>query len=317
MKTVVSLQELVDVEIRPDRLFDEFRDLTRASVVALAAGSLVDVHCQACGSHGSRAAFQKLGLTYRECDACGTVFVSPRPATEALAAYYQTSPAATFWRDRVLRETVQTRREKLAAPRAEWVADGLAEHRPQAKAGVDLSAHGGAVVEALASMGRSLQITSSPAVAGLELPSDSADFAMAFDAIDRASDVRALIARLHATLRSGGVLFLTAPTISGFDLQVLWDRSPSVMPPDKMNLLSIEGFSRLFDPASWEMIELSTPGMFDVENVRHAIDQTPGAEWPRAIRRLAEGSDSARLELQEYLQRHRLASFARLIVRRR
>lgn len=317
MKTVVSLQELVDADIRPDRLFDEFRELTRASVAALASGTLVDAACQGCGGHSVRPAFEKLGMTYRECADCGTVFVSPRPPAAAIAEYYRTSPAASFWRDRVLRETDATRREKLAAPRAEWVADGLAEHRPQAAAGIDLSPHGAAVVEELASMMPGVTVASSPAGGGTALADESADFAIAFDAIDRAADVRALVARVRAALRPGGVFFVTAPTISGFDLQVLWDRSPSVLPPDKMNLLSIDGFGRLFAAPAWEIIELSTPGMFDVENVRHAIEQAPGEPWPRAIRRLTEGGDIARLELQEYLQRHRLASFARLVVRRK
>lgn len=317
MKTVVSLQELVDVDIRPDRLFDEFRELTRASVASLAAGTLVDAACQGCGNAGSRPAFEKLGLAYRECDSCGTVFVSPRPPAAAIAEYYRGSPAALFWRERVLRETDATRREKLAAPRAEWVADGLAEHRPQAASGIDFSPHGTAVVEQLASMLPGVRVRPIAADGDAALPLEGADFAIAFDAIDRAADVRALVGRVHAALGPGGVFFVTAPTISGFDLQVLWDRSPSVLPPDKMNLLSIDGFSRLFAAPAWEIIELSTPGMFDVENVRHAMAQAPGEPWPRAIRRLTDGGDTARLELQEYLQRHRLASFARLVVRRR
>ncbi len=74
----------------------------------------------------------------------------------------------------------------------------------------------------------------------------------------------------------------------------------------------------MFAEPRWEIIELSTPGMFDVENVRRAIQEDPGAAWPRVVRELVlQESEHARLELQEYLQRYRLASFARLIVRRR
>jgi SAM-dependent methyltransferase len=315
MKTVVSLQELVDVEIRPDRLFDEFRDLSRASVAALAAGPLVDAACQACGSAESRAAFEKLGLKYRECEVCHSVFVSPRPSAAHLAEYYRSSPAARFWRDRVLRETLETRRAKLAAPRAEWVADGVAEHRPRARRGLDLSPHGDLVAGELAALLPDLRVEAVPL--GDALPQgDGFDLAMAFDTLDRAADVRGLVDGLARALQPGGLLFVIAPTISGFDLQVLWERSPSILPPDKLNLLSIDGFSRLFAAPPWKIIELSTPGMFDVENVRHAIDQAPGADWPRPIRSLVDGGDAARAELQEYLQRHRLASFARLIVRR-
>jgi len=316
MKTVVSLQELVDIEIRPDRLFDEFRALTRSSVSGLLGGPLRAVGCQACGSDASRDVFVKLGLTYRECGRCASVFVSPRPAAAALIEYYRTSPAATFWRDRVLQATRDVRREKLAEPRAEWVADGLAEHRPEAADGVDVSPRGGMLVDALTPLLPGVRLSSMPAVEGQTSAPASVDFATAFDVLDRVADVRAWVDGLRAALRPGGIFFLTAPAISGFDLQVLWDRSPAVLPPDKLNLLSIAGFSRLFAADAWRIIELSTPGMFDVENVRHAVEQDPDGPWPRAIRRLVEGDERARLELQEYLQRHRLASFARLVVKR-
>ena len=317
MKTVVSLQELVDTEIRPDRLFDEFRELTRAAVGALASGPLESVACQACGGAASQPAFEKLGLSYRECERCGTVYVSPRPSAAALAAYHAGSPASVFWRDRVLKETMATRRDKLAVPRAEWVAEGLAEHRPRARTGVDVSPPGTMLIEALAEIAPEVRVTAVAAAAGTIPRAGTLDFVTAFDTVDRLADVPGFVAQVREALAPGGILFLTAPTISGFDLQVLWDRSPAVLPPDKLNLLSIDGFARLFAAPAWEIIELSTPGMFDVENVRHAIAQDPGAGWPRAIRRLVAGGERARLELQEYLQAHRLASFARLVVRRR
>lgn len=318
MKTVVSLQELVDSDIRPSRLFEEFRALTELSVRALVDGALVTVACQACGSDAPREAFQKFGLTYRECTRCATVFVSPRPTAAALSAYQRDSAAAVFWRDRVLSATLDTRRVKLMRPRAEWVVDSLAEHRSQARDGVDISAQGEHLVEELLALSPALRISTSGSVDGPIAAPESLDVVTAFDTLDRVFDVRAIVAEVRAALRPGGVLFLTAPSISGFDLQVLWDRSPSVLPPDKLNLLSIDGFSRLFSAPGWEIIELSTPGMFDVENVRHAIAASPQADWPRAIRQLVSAdSEQSRLELQEFLQRHRQASFARLVVRRR
>ena len=58
--------------------------------------------------------------------------------------------------------------------------------------------------------------------------------------------------------------------MSGFDLQVLWERSTAILPPDKLNLLSAEGWVSRFAAPTWDMLEFSTPGMFDVENVRRA-----------------------------------------------
>ncbi len=319
MKTVVSLQDLVDFEIRPGRLVEEFRALTERSVEALLTGRLVEVACPGCGGPASSAVFDKFGLTYRQCEACASLFVSPRPGAEALAEYARSSPAATFWRDRILGETRETRLDKLIRPRAEWVLESLAEHRPGASSGLDLSPQAQALIKELRAQSPGLRDLAAADAYLLPLPSAAAvDFVTAFDVLDRAPDARALVASVHATLAPGGLFFVTAPSVSGFDLQVLWERSPTMMPPDKLNLLSIEGFSRLFGAPGWDVIELSTPGMFDVENVRQAMLADPGGDWPRGVREIVQQRDeNARLEFQEYLQRHRLASFARLVVRRR
>jgi hypothetical protein len=144
-----------------------------------------------------------------------------------------------------------------------------------------------------------------------------ADLVTALDAFDRAPDLRALVAGIYRALRPGGILFATMPVASGFEVQTLWERSPTVLPPDKVNLPTVEGLLRLFGQPGWELLELSTPGMFDVELVKRVVDQNPDVEWPRAVRALVARSDEqARRALTEYLQSQRLTSFARLVARR-
>ena len=337
MKTVVSLQELVDFEIRPGALLSEYHERTRESLAAVtaAAESLVEVSCPGCTGAESDAAFDRFGLTYRLCRACGTLFVSPRPSEAALASYYRSSAPAIFWRERIQVETRDVRLEKLVEPRAEWVLEALAEYAPSARIGIDVSPYGGALLERLLRQGGAVdRLTAAHPAADLDVNGEvtglrvrpgevaaleavgPADFVMAFDAVDGAADVQQLVHAVHAALRPGGLFLLTATSISGFDLQVLWDRSATITPPDKLNLLSLDGLRNLFR-VGWEIIELSTPGLFDVENVRRAVTADPSAPWPRFIRSLVfQGDAAARAEFQEYLQRHRLTSFARVLVRR-
>jgi hypothetical protein len=292
MKTVVSLQELLEFEIRPGALLGEYQRLTEAAVRAWPASALHSVPCPACGSASAQPAFERFGLAYRECMQCGSVYASPRPDEHTLAEYAASSAPAVFWRERVLPETDAARREKILLPRTDWVHDAIAEYAPGASRIVELAPNGEA------------------------LPPGPFDVITAFETLDRAADPRALVRAAHGALRAGGLLFATAPSISGFELQVLWDRARSIAPPDKINLLSLRGFTALFGDG-WEMLELSTPGMFDVESVRRAVEADPAAPWPRFVRTLVlDTSEHQRLEFQEYLQRARLASFARLIVRK-
>lgn len=306
MRTVVSVQDLVELEIKPEPLLAEFRALTARSVEkAFPESMLVLVRCPACDADDAGLAFAKLGLTYRECRRCSTLYVSPRPPATALQAYHRDSEAAAFWRDRVLSKTGDARMEKLVLPRADWVIEGLAEHARGARTGFDTSANGVPLRDLL--MTRGLRFADRGPV----------DFALAFDALDRAADLPALVATLREALRTGGLLFATVPSASGFEVQTLWDRSDAVLPPDKLNVPSIEGLGRLFSPPNWEILELSTPGMFDVESVRREVQREPDLQWPRFVRSLVlESDDDDRVAFQEFLQRSRRASFARLIARR-
>jgi hypothetical protein len=250
-------------------------------------------------------------------------------------AFYRDAASARFWREQVWKQTEAARLEKIIQPRADWVLEGLAEHAPDATTGLDLSPLGGPLVDALCAGGRrrmtaggwaadldSAHAPSSARVQPLSLDTLASagpvQFVTAFDVIDRAPDVAALVDGLAQAIAPGGLLFLTAPSADGFDLQVLWDRAPSLVPPDKLNVLSIDGLQRRFAAPVWELVEVSTPGMFDVEQVRRAVVAAPNAPWPRFVVKLVTARDAAaQRDFQEYLQRHRLASFARVVARRR
>jgi SAM-dependent methyltransferase len=335
MKTVVSLQDLLELEIRPEELLGEYYQRLERDVAAQWVEGVHDVACPGCGGTDFAPAFRRGQAVYCECSRCGSLFVSPRPDEAAIIRFYRDAPSARFWRDEVWRQTEGVRREKIVRPRADWVLDGLAEYAPRAVTGLDLSSYGGPLVEELCRDGVRRMIAGFW-LADLDLPAPPLgarvqpltletlssvgplDFVTAFDIVDRTPDLPALMDRLAQALRPGGLLFVTAPNADGFDLQVLWDRAPAIVPPDKLNVLSIDGLRRRFAPPVWDLVELSTPGMFDVEQVRRAVAADPAAPWPRFVVKLVLARDAvAQRDFQEYLQRHRLASHARLIARRR
>ncbi len=229
--------------------------------------------------------------------------------------------------------TRAARLEKLVGPRSDWVADGVAEYLPDARSFADIGHAAGPLLAALReSWPATARTLAAHPLAGLEgeggpgieaRPVGAAglaaigpvDAVIAIDAFDRAADLPALAEGARQMLRPGGLLFIMAPCASGFELQVLWERSAAVLPPDKLNLLSAEGYLARFAEPEWQILEFSTPGMFDVENVRRAVEAEPDRDWSRFIRTLVTRDETARVEFQTYLQRFRLASFARLVVR--
>lgn len=331
MRTTVSVQELYEAEIRPEGLMREYRALCEASMRAL-TNELVPAYCPADPEHGRREAFHRGGLSYVECVVCGSVYATPRPTEPALAAHYADSPAVWYWRERVLAPTRRSRAEKVIDPRLHWILEGMAEHQPSPSRIVDLGTHSHTLLARL-SLDRPVEIVAAGMTAvedvrdldgvradplGVNaIPSiGPADVVIAADALDRAPDARALVNAMWQLLRPGGIVFATAASISGFEHQVLWADSPTIVPPDRLNLLSITGLEILFSPAKWRILELSTPGMFDIETVRRVVAAAPDRPWPRFVRQVTGASESGRASFQEWLQRSRLASHARIVARR-
>lgn len=339
MKTIVIDRDLLEREIKPHALLDEYRRLIGEDVKArlLSLDQLTTCRCPGCQSEVGRHGFEKCGMSYLECDECKSVYVSPRPSEEALIDFYRSSGSSRFWRERILPDTREARREKVFRPRAQWLLDVVDRYRPEARLGIAVGYHNDLLLEELLHQQKHLLdivvtnliadiefasrhlpgITIRPTAVGSLSSLGPADIFLAFDILDRCADTDALFKAAYETLAPGGLLLASTTLISGFDLQVLWDRSESIYPPDRLNLLSAEGLTSLFERHHFEALEFSTPGTFDVEIVQRAIGAHPEVEWPRFIRYIIENRDDDALNtLQEFLQKYRLSSFARIVLRK-
>lgn len=337
MKTIVSVQEVSEFDLKPPAAVAQWRALVDAEISKRWANrsGWGRVNWPTCKADDEIPAFERHGFAYVESSVCGSLYAPIRPSEDELCAWYRESAPAKFWREQLLPASELARRENIIRPRADWVLDGIAEYVPAARRLLDVSANGRGLVDLVAAESTLQQIVAAGMTADLEgvstarilvqptrvadLPGHGlADVIVAVDALDRAADLGALIKAFEQSLVPGGVVFATVPVSSGFEIQTLWERSSSVLPPDKLNLPSVAGLQLLFAAPTWEFLELSTPGMFDVEMVRRAITSAPDAPWPRVVRALVERTDLAgRTALVELLQSRRLASFARLVVRKR
>lgn len=339
MKTVVLDRDVAEGEVRPQKLLDEYRSLLDEEVATLVRDhwALKDRPCPGCCEVDAEKAFVKSGLNYLCCRKCKSIYVSPRPTESDVNDFYRSSKAAQFWRDELLPVTREARRSKLFRPRAEWLLDVVDEYLQEAHRAVAVGYHNDLLLEELCRLEKNLfQVVVTNPIADIEFaevslpqvkikPSNIAELStlppveifLGFDIVDRCTDPEQLFAIARDVLVPGGLFLGTTTLGSGFDIQLLWDKADGVYPPERMNLLSSVGFAALCERYNFEVLEFSTPGMFDVETVRHAILAEPDNSWPRFLRYLVEnGQDEALAALQEYLQRFRLSSFARFALRK-
>ncbi len=333
MKNIVIFDDYHVRDLKPPDLIARYVELTARDVAEmLVPAATMQVPCPACHATGVTDGFDKLGLTYHECASCGTLYVSPRPDDAALQRYDAESEARRYWRETLAPGSDAARREKIVKPRSEWVADSTREYVPGAKRMVDVGTAQYSYVTELLEEGLFERVTlvqpvvvAEGAAAGLVDQSSweevtrlggTVDAVTLLEVADRTADVDALFSRVRELLRDGGLVFQTAILSSGFDIQTLWDRADNIYPPDRLNVFSVDGLRALFERHGLEPVELSTPGILDVEIVGAALERDSSLGLPRWIRHLLGRDDHTRRAFQEFLQSELLSSYGRAVLRK-
>ena len=337
MKTIVSVQEISEFDLKPSEAVAHWRTLVKEEITHRwkDRSRWMRVNWPTCDIEQEKPAFERDGFLYVESSTCGSLYASYRPDENEIWSWYRESISSQFWRDELLSLSKQGRQEKINEPRSDWITDGIAEYKSTATSLLDISSNGRDLINMvafkntglrrimMAGMAADLEGKATPVIdvepTKIGYLSDHGlfDVIVAIDILDRVADVSLLVDALGKSLAVDGIAFITTPVSSGFEVQTLWNDSPSIQPPDKLNIPSVKGLQLLFSAPKWEILELSTPGMFDVELVGRSIAKNPEKSWPRIVRSLVDGTDTnGKMALVELLQSQRLSSFARLVIKR-
>lgn len=325
-------------DIRPKALLDEFfvrlgRD---AAALAKKRDAFVDVPCPFCDDANSASAFEKDGFRYVECGVCGSLYASPRPGPTLLREYLENSEAVEFWSTHFYRQTADARRAHMFRPRAERIRTLADQYQLDLTATcADVGAGYGLFLlelEALSRFGSLVAVEPDARLASvcaghgftvvekwveeLEREELVVDLAVAFEVLEHVYQPLTFLKAAARMLRPGGLLFFSTLAASGFDIQVLWEHSRSVSPPQHLNFPSITGVETLIQRAGLEIVEISTPGQLDVDIVRNVVQARPELEVPRFVRTLVAADTDTRQAIQRALSEHRLSSHLQCVVRR-
>ena len=333
MKRVVVSTGLHVADLKPPALMSEFTRLSIEDATTYLAdpAHLVPCTCPACGHAHGQPAFQKQGFDFSECDECGSVYVSPRPSESALEKYYAESRASRFRVEHFSKDTAKARHpvgvlaqqveparlvDEAGRASVKTYAD-LRTHTPQ----IFDEVHGLKYFDAIYSVDPVVQpagqCEAPVQVIGLhDAPLLAA--VSAFEKLEHRFSPHMFLEEACRKLAPGGLLFFTTRTISGFDLQVLWDKAPYIFVPEHLNLLSIEGIKLLVERLGLELLEVSTPGQLDLEFVQRTAEADASVALPRFVEYLLEHRDPlAHADFQEFLQKHRLSSHVRVAARKK
>lgn len=337
MKKIILFDEYNEGDLKPSELLHKYIQLTEEDVKKyfIDKGQLKDVPCPGCKSEETVPAFQKFGMNYVECKQCHTLYITPRPDDNSLMEYYTQAAARKFWEGEFLSFTKTMREEKMIKPRMQWIVESTQEYMPDAGHIVDINANQYGYIEELIKTGLfrkktfvnpyfffdslkdnpDINIISSPL---REVRLNDVDVVISFEVANQVADMELLFEKMYGMLKNDGLCFMTVTLISGFDLQILWDKAENIFPPDRLNVLSVEGLFSLFKRHNFECIEFSTPGILDVELVMKAIRKDPEVQVPRFIKyMMLNRNEEIKRSFQAFLQEGLLSSYARILLRKR
>ncbi len=260
------------------------------------------------------------GFEYLGCPESGSLFLAELPASAewarllGLVSRHRQS-AETFHAD-----VAQTRAEHVYSPKLEWIQSALRMQGLERPSVLEVVTPPSAVTALLRGCGSFSEVTTvnemELAMAQATAPRERVEAAVLFESLDRVDDPAALLAAVRDRVADGGLLFVTALVSTGFDVAVLGLRNMYLYPPDRTNCFSLQGLEVLLRQAGFTLLEVSTPGVLDVEIVQTHLRHDPSLPLSGFDRQLL-GADRQTLEaFQTFLQQNRMSSFARIIGRK-
>jgi len=287
-----------------------------------------DLPCPACDCHRVTPAFVKNTFGFVVCDACGSLFQSPRPPLPAFTRFYQEGASNQYLFKTFYPMVADARREKLFRPRVREVARLLAEDLLSPRMVGEVGAgyglfleewerqYPGATLTAIEPNGEMAEVCRGKGFEVIQCMAEEIagqvppfDLLVAFEVIEHAYDPFRFCQALRRNLGRKGRLLLTGLTVDGFDIQVLWDKAQIVAPANHLNFLSVKGFEEMLKRAGFTNVNVFTPGKLDVEIVRRTV--AGGEALPPEMRFIQKllGQDAETLAaFQGFLSQHKLSS---------
>ncbi len=286
------------------------------------------VVCPGCHSAEVESEFIKLGFIYKWCKNCFSLYASPRPSEQEIDEFYRSSKAMKFYGDSIFKPTIETRHEHQITPLLNWLKSIIPEYAPNAVRVLDFMPKYYSVwaefpgTEKKVSLVEPVHIYKTPAgsktVKFSTAKSQTYDLITAFDVLDHRSDPERTVKDLSKMCAKGGVVLMTLNSGSGFEYQALGRDSHRLVPPSRLNLMTIEVVEDMLVKNGFELIDVSTPGKLDVDIVLKGFLEDESMPIPRFVSYMLKKRGAMAWEsFQDFLQLNNLSSFMRIAARKK
>jgi hypothetical protein len=311
--------DLKSSEIKPEQSLNQYISLVEKEAAQFfPAQDLVFSHCPACQSQKTKETFQKMQFNYSTCADCWTTYASKRPTQKALNHFYTESQARRFWIDHIWKDSESSRVQKILSPIIDWVSGFI---KPQSAVAAEILPNNPGFSKAWLHESKNLFLVEptfphSNTSNTLDFDTNKTFGALFFfETLDRVESPRKILAWAREHLEIGGYCFVTGILSTGFDSLVLGANSRALLPPDRLTSFSLEGVLKLAQDFDFEVVELSTPGVLDLDNIKNGLDKTSSRLFEYLLKVRPE--EPLRENFQRFLQENQLSSRARIVLKKR
>lgn len=335
MKQPTSLSHYYQAQMRQFPLYQQWAKIIQSEAHKFFPDDqLVTAACAGCARKKITPIFKKIGFTYQHCNYCDTVFMSPRPTDKMLQNFYKNSRAMKFWKNKMMAPLPAMRQRHQISPIAYWLLSIINNHFANRKIRVvdykpcftpiwnikelENKINHLTLVDPVLLQNKKLVFKNKISVVNniSDLPGQ-ADIITAFGELEREYNPLKTIKQISKKCKKGGLFLLTTNSMSGFEYQVLGENSHRIVPPYRLNLLTIKALSEALRREKFEMIDLSTPGKLDVQITAATIKNNNAMKVNGFFKYLFTHLDEKSLQsFQDFLQLNKLSSHLRVAAKK-
>lgn len=313
-------QAISDIPIQSRTFFREEKRLALQYVMNNTQRKIKEKICPVCGNYYLKWIFHRWDVDYYMCRCCSSIFVPVEQ--EIVNGYLDMSEMKKLRTCKEYQEEAEVRRADIWDELLLWIK--YRSYRYLSKntklAVMDFGNRYWGLSNRFKELGseKSYMLMDSILIADqrTDCINESIDVALYINQLQHETNPIESLRKIKGKLSDKGLLFLSTRLGSGFDVMTLKGGLDNVFPYEHVLLPSRKGLELLLDKAGYELLEIVTPGVMDMQYV---MDNQERIEEDNLFARyLVEDADKATIrDFQRFLQKAGLSSFAQLVARKK
>ena len=305
--------------IHPESIFKDERELAQIFISQMKIEPNIQA-CPVCGASRNEILFEKWGMPYAICSQCWSVSLSISPDNLTITKYFHGSKLSRLRASSDYQQQVSINRRELWERQIGWMEGRIGRYLGNSKYSViDWGSKYVGWTDCLstASFVETLNVEEPlPPILRQDREKKNVNIVCLMDVVQRITHPREELNKIHRSLIPEGLLIATCRAGSGFDILTLREHSDTIFPLDHILLPSPKGMEILLEEAGFDVLEITTPGLFDMKYIQKAKSNIPLDQY--FARYMIDLGDDHLLErMQGFLQRNNLSSHLRFVAKRR